>query len=298
MYVSSLTQQWLIPFASVMMHTLRDKHTSSVMPYQNVKTHYLQRNSHLERKLVSVALKGVEQRMRTLLLRCLVLLISMGIVSFISATPLYAATTPPLVIYHGNSAFREIALTFDDGPNPIYGPQIQGELKRYNVPATFFYVGQQVQRYPTIAAQAHNAGFIIGNHSWDHADLTHLSSTQVQSEFTETSNAIFKATGVTPTLMRPPYGAVNSAIENQSAQLGMSTILWDIDPQDWKRPGTNAIVQNVVTHIHNGAIILMHEGGGDRSQTVAALVQIIPALRLRGYHFVTIPQMIADLHMS
>ena len=232
--------------------------------------------------------------MRKLLLRYLVILISMGIVScFVSPTTLHAATNSPLVIYHGNSGLPEIALTFDDGPNPIYGPQIQAQLERYKVPATFFYIGQMVQSYPTIAVQAHNAGFVIGNHSWDHPDLTKLSSIQVQAELTQTNNAIFKATGVMPTLMRPPYGAVNSAVENQSAQLGMATILWDVDPRDWSRPGTNAIVQNVMTHIHNGAIVIMHEGGGDRSQTVAALAQILPALLQRGYHFVTIPQMIA-----
>jgi peptidoglycan-N-acetylglucosamine deacetylase len=260
-------------------------------------------------------LKGANLSMRTLLLRYLfIIMVNMGIVGFVSPTHVYAPTrasalipahipTPaytlphqPIAMSNGNQALPEIALTFDDGPDPVYGPQIQALLVRYRVPATFFYVGELVERYPEITAQAERAGFAIGNHSWDHSELPLLSSDQVQSELSQTNNAIFNATGVRPTLMRPPYGAVTPAIEQQSAQVDLSTILWDVDPQDWARPGANVITQRVLTNAHDGAIVLLHEGGGDRSQTVAALEPIIPALSQSGYHFVTIPQMIADLH--
>jgi peptidoglycan-N-acetylglucosamine deacetylase len=259
-------------------------------------------------------LKG-DLSMRTVLLRSLAItIVNVGIVGFVSPIHVYAPTRasapnhaytrthvyippgPPVVMYKGNQTLPEIALTFDDGPDPVYGPQIQAALERYQVPATFFYIGELVQRYPEIAARAENAGFVVGNHSWDHSDLPLLSSDQVQSELSQTNNAILKATGVRPTLMRPPYGAVTPAIEKQSAQVDLSTILWDVDTLDWTRPGANVIAQRVLTDAHDGAIVLLHEGGGDRSQTVEALAQIIPALSQRGYRFVTIPQMIADLH--
>ncbi len=260
-------------------------------------------------------LKGADLGMRTVLLRYLVIIIMhMGIVGSVSpirvhaptraSTPtrantpahVYAPPNPPIVMSNGNQALPEIALTFDDGPDPVYGPQIQALLVRYRVPATFFYVGNLVERYPEIAAQAERAGFAIGNHSWDHSELPLLSPDQVQSELSQTNNAIFNATGVRPTLMRPPYGAITPAIETQNAQVNLSTILWDVDPRDWARPSADIIVQRVLTNAHGGAIVLLHEGGGDRSQTVAALEQIIPALSQSGYRFVTIPQMITDLH--
>ena len=260
-------------------------------------------------------LKGADLSMRTVLLRHLaIIIVNMGIVG--SASPIrvhtpthasiptrantrahvYTPPDPPIVMSNGNQALPEIALTFDDGPDPVYGPQILALLVRYRVPATFFYIGNLVERYPEIAAQAERAGFVIGNHTWDHSELPLLSPDQVQSELSQTNDAIFKATGIRPTLMRPPYGAITPAIETQNAQDNLSTILWDVDPRDWARPSTDAITWNVLTNVHDGAIVLLHEGGGDRSQTVAALEQIIPALSQSGYHFVTVPQMIADLH--
>ena len=117
----------------------------------------------------------------------------------------------------------------------------------------------------------------------------------MRAELQRTSREIQAGAGVAPTLFRPPGGNFNSQVQAIAASLGLSTILWNVDPKDWSRPGTNTIIQRVLNATHNGAIILMHDGGGDRSQTVAALPTIITTLEQRGFQFVTIPHMIENL---
>jgi peptidoglycan/xylan/chitin deacetylase (PgdA/CDA1 family) len=155
------------------------------------------------------------------------------------------------------------------------------------VHATFFCIGQQVQTLPGTVREVSQAGNVIGNHSWSHADLTSLTPNQVTWQLTSTSTAILQATGISPTLFRPPYGATNAMVTGTAAQLGLSSILWNIDTLDWTRPGVNAIVSSVLDHAVNGSMVLMHDGGGDRSETIQALPQIISGLRERGFAFVT-----------
>ncbi len=213
-------------------------------------------------------------------------------------TPSPTPTPPPPLVYlmaHGNPKLREIALTFDDGPSPGYTQAILGVLRHYHVRATFFMLGIWVQRYPDLARAVVADGHAVGDHTWNHPDLTGLSASQVRWQLTRTRSIIQKITGVVPYLFRPPYEAFNRQILDIAHSLKLSTILWNIDPSDWARPGVSVIINTVLTNAQNGSIILMHDGGGNRSQTVKALSTIIEHLQHRGFTFVTIPQMLRHL---
>ena len=189
-----------------------------------------------------------------------------------------------------NSASRSrrvIALTFDDGPSSYTG-QILDILKRNKAHATFFVIGQQVSGGASVLRRALREGNAIGNHSWNHASLAGGAGGQL----TGTSAAIRRATGYTPCVFRPPYGATSSLLVGQARSNGMDTIIWDVDPRDWSLPGSGAIVSNVLGNTHNGSIVLSHDGGGPRSQTVSAYRTIIPALKRRGYRLATVPELL------
>lgn len=179
-----------------------------------------------------------------------------------------------------------IALTFDDGPSS-FTPQILSVLQRNGVHATFFCVGQQVQARPGFVREAYQAGNVISNHTWSHPNLTLLVPSQIRWQLSRASATIRWAIGISPTLFRPPYGAINTMVRETVRKLGLHTVLWSVDSLDWKRPGVAAIVSNVLKHARNGSIVLMHDGGGDRSETVQALPIIINELRRRGFVFVT-----------
>jgi peptidoglycan/xylan/chitin deacetylase (PgdA/CDA1 family) len=182
----------------------------------------------------------------------------------------------------------KIYLTFDDGPS-VYTPQILSELKAEGVPATFFVIGANAAQFPGYLQQEHADGEGIGDHTWDHPDLTTLPQDQVRSELQSTADEITNLTGTRPTLWRPPYGAFNDSVTQIASSLGLSMRLWDVDSQDWTMPGTATIVGNVVNNVRPDAIVLLHDGSpdgtGDRSQTVAALPTIIDTLRAQGYTF-------------
>lgn len=199
------------------------------------------------------------------------------------------------VISQGDSNLPEVALTFDDGPSDAYTPQVLSILQQKNVHATFFCIGEQVQDEPDLVQQEYSAGHIVGNHSWSHPDLTTLSPSDVQTQLGKTSAAIQQAMGVLPTLFRPPYGAISESVKDQIADRGMTSVLWSVDTEDWQMPGSDAIVKTVLDQAENGAIILMHDGGGDRSQTVDALPTIIQSLQQRGLQLVTAQQLINDM---
>jgi peptidoglycan/xylan/chitin deacetylase (PgdA/CDA1 family) len=198
-------------------------------------------------------------------------------------------------LYNGNPRLPEIALTFDDGPTPPYTSQILALLQRYGVKATFFVIGSQAAAYPDLVRQESHQGNIVGNHTWTHPNLIYLSPAAVRAQLQSTSNEIQAVTGVWPTVFRPPGGNFSSSVQSIAASLGLSTILWNVDPRDWSLPGASVIIQRILNSAHNGSIIIMHDGGGNRSETVAALPTIITALAQRGFQFVTIPRMIHDL---
>lgn len=201
-------------------------------------------------------------------------------------------------LFNGNTHLPEIALTFDDGPNPYYTPQVMAILQQYGVVATFFDVGYLVRDYPGIVRQEYLAGNLVEDHSWSHPELTRLSAPGILSQLTSTSNAIQAAIGVRPIFFRPPYGSLNRTVLAQASFLGVATVLWDDTANDWRLPGVDAIISGILRLAHNGAIILLHDGGGNRAQTVAALPAIITTLLHRGFKFVTIQQLLISTEAS
>jgi peptidoglycan/xylan/chitin deacetylase (PgdA/CDA1 family) len=201
-------------------------------------------------------------------------------------------------LFNGNSHISEIALTFDDGPNPYYTPQVLAILQRYGIKATFFDIGYLVADYPNIVRQEYNQGNVVANHSWSHPVLTHFSAQGIQSQLTSTTNIIQATIGIRPTFFRPPYGAINNLVLAQARNLHYTTVMWDGSSEDWNLPGVYAIVNKTLYYARNGAILLLHDGGGNRSQTVAALPIIISTLKSRGFKFVTIQQLVDDLAPS
>lgn len=183
-----------------------------------------------------------------------------------------------------------IALTFDDGPSATLTPRLLDILKEKGVKATFFVVGENAQSHPEILARAVAEGHEIGNHSWSHPQLSKVSEARLQEEIGNTSNAIFKATGKTPSLLRPPYGAVNAHVRQViQDQYGMKIIFWSVDPLDWKRPGSSAVSQRILANTKAGSIILSHD---IHAGTVDAMPTTIDALLAKGYHFVTVSELI------
>jgi peptidoglycan/xylan/chitin deacetylase (PgdA/CDA1 family) len=200
----------------------------------------------------------------------------------------------PSFVGHGPTNRHEIALTFDDGPWYDTG-QFLAVLEHYHVPATFFEIGQEIATYGEGGAIERRMlvdGDMLGDHTWSHPDVSGDGSfARVQIEMT--AAAIRTATrGFTPCLFRAPYGAMSSTLIGEARSLGFTTIQWDVDPRDWALPGADAIYQTVVGDAHNGAIVLQHDGGGNRSETLAALPREIATLRARGYQFVTVTDLL------
>ena len=182
---------------------------------------------------------------------------------------------------------RAIALTIDDGPSPVYTPQVLALLARYRITATFSMIGLEVQSYPAVAREVAAAGHLIANHTWSHLDLQRLSPALVTEQMTRAADAIHAATGRVPDLFRAPYGAWSPFVLAQCARAGLTPLGWSVDPRDWSRPGVPSIVANIMGNTRGGSIILEHDGGGNRAQTVAALKIVIPGLLAAGYHFRT-----------
>jgi len=180
---------------------------------------------------------------------------------------------------------RVVYLTFDDGPSASGTPQVLALLAEYGAQATFFMVGSQAQAAPDLVAQVRAAGHAVGNHTYHHPWLTNLSDSGIGQEITSTSRAV----GGTSCL-RPPGGFVDARVRSVAASLGQSLVMWTVDPQDWRRPGAAAIAGAVLDRATSGSIVLLHDGGRDRSQTVAALRTILATLSARGDVFRTLPQ--------
>ena len=182
---------------------------------------------------------------------------------------------------------RVIALTFDDGPGP-YTPEVLSVLRQYGVPATFFEIGVQVAEYPQYTRLVAAAGYPVEDHTWSHPDLATIPVSEFPIQIDQTQNLIRSLTGQTPMCVRPPDDAWDSTVLDQIAARGLTTMSYSIDPKDWTLPGVPAIVDGVVGAAFPGAVVDMHDAGGPRGETVAALPQIIGDLRAEGYTFVSI----------
>lgn len=183
------------------------------------------------------------------------------------------------------AASKVVYLSFDDGPSSGYTAEILDILAAYKAHATFFEVGQNIARHPSLTRRVHLGGDSVQNHTWSHPDLRYVSWSTFRYQVLSTDRYIRAQTGYTPRCLRPPYGGVNSTVRSRAALLGKTVRLWTVDPRDWSRPGTRAIERRVLDDVRPGSVVIMHDGGGDRSQTVAALPTILRTLTARGYTF-------------
>ena len=195
--------------------------------------------------------------------------------------------------FSGPSGVRDVALTFDDGPWADTLPMVDA-LHRLGGVGTFFEIGRQVPADAALSRDVLRAGDELGDHTWSHPVLT---AANAAAQIRPTQRAIAAATGFTPCLLRPPYEIAPPAVVKIARSLGLLTIQWNVDPKDWTRPGASVIASRVLSAVHPGAIVELHDGGGDRAETVQALATIIPALHARGYRLVTVGQMLG-LHQS
>lgn len=173
---------------------------------------------------------------------------------------------------------RNVELTFDDGPADGHTAAVLDVLAKHAVKATFFVVGQNVVGREHLLERMAAEGHGIGNHSWSHPKLPELNDDGIRRELAQTSEAIEAVVGFRPDVFRPPYGDTDKRVEAVAADLGLRTLLWDIDPRDWSRPGVEAI-RDAIAGAEAGQVLLLHDGGGDRSQTVAALGEALKGKR-------------------
>jgi peptidoglycan-N-acetylglucosamine deacetylase len=194
------------------------------------------------------------------------------------------------VAYTHGPRRKEVAIGFDDGPYPLT-PSFVRMLKANNAVATFFMIGEQVtSRYQSTFHEELRDGDALGDHTYTHPDL--VTAGGARGQLQRTLQAIRGLSGYTPCVFRPPYGDYNSSIVHTAASLGLATVLWEVDPSDYTLPGASAIQQRVLSQVRPGSIVISHDGGGPRGQTLTAYPTIIRALHGRGYRIVTIPQLL------
>lgn len=186
---------------------------------------------------------------------------------------------------------KAAALTFDDGPNPTYTPRVLAILKRMHVHATFFTIGYLAQRYPSLIARERRAGMVVANHSWDHPNspaFRTFPEKKIRQEM-QLANIELASEHVDPHLFRPPGGSVSPTVIETARELGLRVVLWSVDPEDWRAGITwPAIVRNVLSNVHRGSIVIMHDGGGDQSATLRALPRIIRGIRKKHLRIVPV----------
>ena len=204
-----------------------------------------------------------------------------------------------IIIKSGNNDEKVIALTFDDGPDRDFTPQVLDILKKNDVKATFFVVGENVEWNPEILKRQYNEGHEIGNHTFTHINVSKKGYDDIYKEINNTQQAIKKVIGEEPKLFRPPYRAISKSMCNIVKEKDMNIILWsNLDPRDWSNPGVDYIVDTIMSKVQNGTIILLHDYNNLRnkkSQTIQALDIIIPKLKEMGYRFVTVSELINNL---
>lgn len=190
---------------------------------------------------------------------------------------------------------KQVALTFDDVPDPRFTPQVLDVLKKQGVKATFFVVGSRARKHPDLLRRIHREGHIIGNHSYSHPLFKTKSVQEFKNEIERTEKVIERLIGYKPRLIRPPYGEINEEQLKWAKQQGYKIINWNVDSLDWKALDKNKVKHNVLSAVGPGSIVLQHAGGGTGSNltgTIEALPDIIRVLRNRGYRFVTITDLL------
>lgn len=186
---------------------------------------------------------------------------------------------------------KVIALTFDDGPWPQSTAQVLDILKKNNIKGTFFVVGRNVKSYPDLAKRVVTDGHSIANHTWTHR-YHHMNPQLAAFEVASTTDIIYKTTGVRTGLFRPPGGIMNNGVAAYARNNKYAIVMWSADSTDYARPAVPRLINNIFRSARPGGIVLMHDGGGDRSHTVKALPEIISRFRKQGYQFVTVPELL------
>jgi peptidoglycan/xylan/chitin deacetylase (PgdA/CDA1 family) len=195
---------------------------------------------------------------------------------------------------------RQIALTYDDGPNDPHTQRLLEVLAKHNVHATFLLIGRYIQQQPQIAREIVQARHIVGNHTFTHPLLIFKSEAEIRQELTKCCDALQDAIGKPSNLFRPPFGGRRPAALRVARELGLETVMWNVTGYDWNAPPAAAIERKVAKEIRGGDVILLHDGGhkqmgADRSQTVIATDHLITRFKTEGYEFVTISEMMAKL---
>jgi len=198
---------------------------------------------------------------------------------------------------------KQIALTYDDGPNDPHTLRLLEVLAKHNVHATFFLIGRYVQQRPDIVREVVNAGNIVGNHTWSHPNLIFASARQVRAQISECGRALSAAVGEHSRLFRPPFGGRRPATLRVARSLGLQPVMWNVSGLDWKGHSADYVEGRVVKQIRGGDVILLHDGGhrgmgADRAQTVIAVEGLITRYKSDGFEFVSAPVMMRDPAVS
>jgi peptidoglycan/xylan/chitin deacetylase (PgdA/CDA1 family) len=193
----------------------------------------------------------------------------------------------------GNPKIKAVALTFDDGPHPVYTMKLLKVLKKYDVKATFFVVGKMAEKHPELVRAEVKNGHMIGNHTYNHVNLTYIPDDEIKVEWQACNDVIKATTGVDMAFCRPPGGQYDSKVINAAMDIGLTTVLWTDDPADYLKPSDKILETNTMEHINPGGIILLHDG---IQQTIEILPQIIETLKKKGYKFQTVKEMLRDLN--
>ncbi len=202
------------------------------------------------------------------------------------------------VFYNMQTTQKIVALTFDDGPNPPYTEQLLDVLKENHVSATFFLIGQNVEKHPELVKRIAAEGHQLGNHTYHHMDLLKADRKLIADEVDRTNQAIIAASGITPHLLRPPHGFRDPVVMEMMAERNLKVVEWSVMSRDWLNPGVDTIVERTISKVKNGSIILLHDGDGiaaqdSRAQTIEATRRIIQILSAQGYKFVTVDEILA-----
>lgn len=192
---------------------------------------------------------------------------------------------------NGNPNKKAVALTFDDGPDANITPKIMDVLKKNNIKASFFFIGERAAENKEVVKRADREGDLVLSHSFNHPDLTTKSEAAIDKQIKDTENVIYNIIGKKPALIRPPYGATNDLVLKEAAKNNFKIIIWSIDTLDWSQREENNIVKNVVDNVRPGEIILMHSNE-DKKATLEALPEIISELKAKGYSFVTLSELL------
>jgi peptidoglycan-N-acetylglucosamine deacetylase len=198
---------------------------------------------------------------------------------------------------------RQLALTYDDGPNDPHTQRLLGVLVRHNVRATFFLIGRYVQERPDIVRELVRAGHVVGNHTFTHPLLTFKSARELRSQLDSCNRALTDAIGEHSNLFRPPFGGRRPAVLRIARRMGLQPIMWNVTGYDWNASSAEQVERKVVSQARGGNVILLHDGGhrafgADRSYTVIATDRLISRYKAEGYEFVTIPEMMRQTDLS